>query len=686
MSVQLGEWKEDKLFIEGLEYQFPKQPSKKQMLNYGLPKSQQVWSRITEYEKYYWGDGWEDMLEENEDQLNYLVEEIDRIKNGCWALINGESVYLNNYMYFFLQWYLLEDGEYPQFRDSALYYYRFIEICDKTKMCSGHTLLKARRLGATSMTLSALQLLLLTNRNSNFGIVSNKGNNANKAFSRAVKSMGNLPAFLRPIQEGNTAPKKVLSLKEQAKRITKDNKTGSSQGGLNNELSWENTDLNSYDSYALRGLLLDEGGKYPRECPIDKYLPIVLKCLKKGARIVGKIMMPTTCNSPENGGAEYREVWDNSNQEKADSLGQTNTGLYRIFIPAYIGFDGWITKYGQSIWDTPTPEQVKLLEEMDCPNPNIGAKEYLENIRKQKENTPEDLQEEIRMNPFSADEVFESANDRCIFNLQNLNTREQELVDQLLDRGLSVKDGELGRRGWFRMRGDKAVFEDDPKEGIWYVHYMPPTEQQNLFRYVGNGEREPLNESFGAGGLDGYVSGQATVEAGSRGALTIRSRKSNNLPDEYSGVPVAMLVGRLESIDDFYEQVYNGLIFYGVKMLAERAPLYFELYAQKHKLLRYLYSTTRSDGSKVYGIPAQQSKNTIEEHARVQVMSSLDDHYKIPFIGLVRDRKSFSVKERTKWDIAISDGYALMALDYPMKQVKKQNTIFKFLRKGKIIK
>src|SRR5690606_28602873 len=87
---------------------------------------------------------------------------------------------------------------------------------------------------------------------------SNKGNNASKAFQRVVKSMGNLPNFLRPIQEGNTAPKKILSLKEQAQRITKDNKRGSAQGGLNNELSWENTDLNSYDSYALRGLLVDE--------------------------------------------------------------------------------------------------------------------------------------------------------------------------------------------------------------------------------------------------------------------------------------------------------------------------------------------------------------------------------------------------------------------------------------------
>lgn len=687
MGVQIGTWKDGKLLIEGLEYKFPKQPPKKEMLNYGLPKKDQVWTRITDYEKFDWSDGWEDWIDDNEEQLQYLVDEISRILNGVWVLINGEAVYLNNYTYFFLQWFMLEDGEYPQFRDTALYYYRFVEICDKAKLCTGHTLLKARRLGATSMALSGLQLLLITTKNSNFGIVANKGNNASKAFQRVVKSMGNLPNFLRPIQEGNTAPKKTLSLKEQAQRITKDNKRGSAQGGLNNELSWENTDLNSYDSYALRSILIDESGKFPRDTAIDKYLPVVAKTLKKGAKVVGKIFMPTTCNPPTDGGAEYREVWEGSDQSKADYLGQSKTGLYRIFIPAYYGFDGYINKYGQSVWDEPTEEQMKLLmEEEGCPDYTIGAKKYLENIRKEKENTPEDLQEEIRMNPFTPEEVFESANERCIFNIHNLNKREQELTDMLVDKGLSTKTGELGRRGWFRKRSNKIVWEDDPKDGIWYVNYFLPENQSNLYRIIGNNEKEPLNESFGAGGLDGYVSGQATVEEGSRGCLIITSRKNSNLPDEYSGVPVAMLLGRLESIDDFYEQVYNGLIYYGVKMLAERAPLYFEHYAEKNKLLRYLYSTTRSDGSKVYGIPAQQSKSTIDEHARVQVMSSLEDHYKIPFISLVRDRKNFSVKDRTKWDVAIASGYSLMALEYPMKEIKKANTGIRFLRRGRVLK
>jgi hypothetical protein len=677
----LGEFREDGYYIEGLKYEFPTQPKPKDIINYGLPKQTQKWNRIAEYERYDWSKGWEERLEENQEQLTYLIEEVERLKNGVWIYINGEAVYLNNYMYFFLQWFLLEDGNYPNFRDTALYYYRFIEVCDKAKLCGGHTLLKARRLGATSMTLSAIQLMLLITTDSNFGIVSNKGNNASKAFQRAVKSMGNLPVFLRPTQEGNTAPKKVLSLKEQSQRITKNNKSGSSQKGLNNELSWENTDMNSYDSYALRALLLDEGGKYPRETPINKYLQIVVKTLKKGAIFVGKILMPTTCNPPSEGGAEYRVVWDNSDQNKIGESGQTKSSLYRIFIPAYYGFDGFIDSSGNSVWDTPTEEQRKYLESTGtCPNPNVGAKQYLESIRKQLEGDAESLQEEIRMNPFTAEEVFETSNNRCLFNVNDINNRLRELEEKLLDKGLNPLKDELGRRGWFhKSPSGKVHFVDDPK-GLWYVHKLLEEDQANRYKIV-NGKKIPTNEELGAAGLDPIASGDATVDKGSDSSCIIRSRYTSMNPDE-TGIPMAMFLGRMANIDKLNEQVFNGLQYYGVKMLAERSQLNWLDYAVREGLQGYLYGTTRSDGSVVFGQTTTSSASR-DEHAEVQIMSSLHDHDKIPFIRLVRDRKDFDINNRLKYDSALADGYCLMAMKIPVKKIAKTQT-YELLRKGSV--
>lgn len=1037
MSVQLGEWRDGDLYIEGLKYEFPKKPAKKDFINYGLPKSHQLWNRSLEYQKYDWSSGWQSRLNDNPEQSNYLIEEITRILDGVWILIDGEEVYLNGDTYFFVSWYLLEEGTYPDFRDSVLYYYRFIEICDLAPLCTGHTLLKARRVGATAMTLSRLQRQLLITHDSNFGIVSNKGKNASKAFQRVVKSMGNLPVFLRPTQEGNTAPKQVLSLKEQSQRITKTKQHGESQSGLNNELSWENTDLNSYDSYALKGLLLDEClspetkimmsdgkfkevdlinvgdyvmveggipkkvvkrfdgydnmytikqpygkdykvnskhrlylehrmgggnktdglykitpeeyftkftkssyrvisrvtssgiefpkkdlpldpyflgmwlgdglgdhmgfvvnykedpeileylkdyakknkcgisindikycksvkrvnikknngsthinnhvtilknlnildnkhipniylttsiedrlqllagvidtdghnpknyktrlpkgafeiamsrkdlieqiqylarscgfsvsnivhkksnfdsdvykisisgdlskiptkvkrkqyvnyvksyasrrnkmyieptpeagryvgiqveadndderrliledftitlncGKYPKDVPFSKYLPVVTKCLKRGARVVGKLMAPTTCNPPADGGSEYQEVWSNSDQNKMSSLGQTGTGLYRIFIPAYIGFEGFILPSGRSVISNPTPEEQEALKKLGCPNPTVGAKDFLEDTRKQKENNPEDLQEEIRMNPFSPKEVFDTANNRCLFDIDNLNKREQELSEQLLDMGKNPNKDELGRRGWFNKSPNGRVeFVDDPK-GIWYAHILLSHEESNKFEIRGNGEKVPLNEELGAGGFDPIFSSDATVDLGSLSCCIIRNRFSSMSPHN-TGIPMAMALGRMDDVDKHNEQIFNGLQYYGVKMLAERAPINYITYAKREKLTGYLYGTQRSDGTWIYGIVSQQTLAVKDEHAEVQVLSSLHDHDKIPFIGLIRNRKGFDVNDRGDWDICMADGYALMALRMPFKKAKPPKPQLRYLPKGRIL-
>lgn len=680
----LGEWKDGKYYIEGLEYKFPDQPAKKDMYNYGLPKKQQKWRRITDHEKYDWSEGWEKRLADNPEQIQYLQDEIDRLYNGIWMLINGEPTYLNRYMYFFLNWYILLDtGEYPAYRDTSLYYYRFLEIVENSKLCTGHTLLKARRLGATSMIIARKLLKLITTRNKSFGITSKTGADAKDAFDMLVNAFQNLPVFLRPRMEGNTSPKQILSLREQASRITKDNSITTERKGLNNKALHRPTGMNTFDSGAYEEILIDESGKYPVEVPIDKYLQVVTKCVKKGARVTGKLDLPTTVNPPNLGGSNYRLVWDASDQLESDYLGQTKSGLYRIMIPAYCGFDGYIDEHGNSVIENPTEEQKKYLESTgECPDPNIGAKQYLENIRKSLEGDKEALQEEIRMNPFTADEVFESANNRCIFDLDKLIKREQELRDELILLGRNPDKDELGRRGWFiKMPNGKVKFQDDPK-GLWYIHRLLPDSQANRFRMSGL-NKIPTNEEFGAAGLDPIRAGDATVDKGSDACLIITSRPT--AMDENSGIPVAMFLGRMENSNKFHEQIYNGLQYYGVKMLAERSPLNWLDYAEDNHLIGYLYGTKRSDGTEVKGIPNQQSETTKQEHAESQVLASHYDIEIMPFINIIRQRKSFDIKNRTESDCCMADGYSKMALKIPFKKKEGvKQKLRSFFPKGKI--
>jgi len=681
----LGEIKEGKLYVEGLEYIFPTKPLNKDIINYGVPKSKQKWVRLSEYESYDWTDGWEERIGKNEEQTQFLIDEVRRLDEGVWVYINGEVTYLNRYMYFFLQWFVLEDsGEYPEYRDTSLYYYRFIEICEKAKMCNGDTLLKGRRLGATSMVDAKILLKCITCMNKNFGIISKTGDDASAAFGFVTNAFQSLPPFIKPQIEGNESPKKVLSLKKQANRITKGQRVAGTKEGLNNKLLWKATNANSFDGGAYEEILIDESGKFPKDVPITKYLQVVTKCVKKGARITGYLSLPTTVNPPNSGGAEYQVVWENSNQDKADYLGQTKTGLYRIMIPAYAGFSGYIDAFGNSVITNPTPEQTKYLTETgDCPDPTIGSKDYLEHIRKTLEGDIEALQEEIRMNPFNAKEVFESANQRCLFNVAELTKREEELKEKLQEQGLNVTTGELGRRGWFFLLDNgRSKFVDDPK-GLWYIHHLLSENESNKFQIV-NGKQTPTNEEYGSAGLDSVFSGDAAVDKGSDACLMIHARYSS-MDEENTGMPSAMFLGRMEDINKYHDQIFAGLIYYGVKMLAERAPVSWIEYANLKKLDNYLYGTKRSDGSEVKGVVAQSNTAMKDEHVEVQVLASLSCIHKIPFIRLIRDMQSFDVNNRTDYDCCMAWGYSLMAAKIPFKKIKKENTGVKFLRKGVVM-
>lgn len=683
----LIEYKGKDLYIEGLKYTFPKRPLLKDIRGSNKTKKNQKWERNLDYQKFDWEDGWEGRAVNNSEQIQYIAEELDRIVNGEWVMINGVPTYLNGDSYFFLQWFILHDsGEYPDFRDTILIYYRFCEIVDSTRLCTGETLLKGRRLGATSMGMSRKLRKMLITRNKSFGITSKTGADAEDAFNILVNAFQSLPNFLKPQIEGNDAPKKVLSMKKQASRVTKGQQTTGAREGLNNRAFWRSTSMNTFDSGAFEYILLDESGKFPPEVPVDKYLQVVTKCVKKGAKITGKLSLPTTVNPPHLGGAQYRVVWDGSNQREADYLGQTKTGLYRIMIPAYYGFAGYIDEYGNSVVENPTPEQTKYLESTgECPDPTIGAKQYLENVRKMLENDEEALMEEIRMNPFNAEEVFDTANDRCIFpNKDQLIKRRKELEENLLELGMNIEKDELGRRGWFYRVNGKIQFVDDSKNGLWYVDELLPDSRSNKYSYDRSNRKKPENEEWGAGGADPVASGDSPLDGGSDACLIIRSR-FNSLDPDNTGKPVAMFLGRMTDPNKMHEQWYNALEYYGVKMLAERAPQNWIDYAKTYRLENYLYGTTRSDGKVVIGVNSQQSETVKQEHAETQVLLSLSDADKVPFINLIRQRLGFNIRKRTDYDTCMADGYAGMALKIPFKKQEKKRSNKQFLRRGRVL-
>lgn len=675
------------LTIQGIDYTFPVRPKLNTMRNYGLPRSQQVWSRRQEYLEWDWdidSDEWD------EAQLSWYWDELGRIYDGEWIIIDGKPTYINGMFYFFLQWFLLENEYYPEYRDTSLEYFMFVEIAARDPLCLGTILIKGRRLGASSMEAAILLRNLLIHRNKRNGIISKTGDDAKDIFGFAVIGFQGLPPFLKPQIEGNEQPKKEISVKKQSARIKKDQKHANQMEGLNNTLNWKATAMNSYDSGKLLRVLVDESAKW-LEVNIQLYWKVVQKCLTKGAIVVGKASFVSTVNKGDKGGDNFRKLWLDSDPEKRNALGQTSSRLIRIFIPAYKGYEGYIDQFGNSVWDTPTPEQTEYLKTTGCPNPYIGAKEYIQMQRALVEHDPDLLAEEIRTAPFTWQEVFESAANSSYFrNVEELKERKKQLEEQLIEEGLDVLKGEFGRRGWFEfLKNGDAKFVDDPK-GIWYVLDLLQDTPDLINRYRvkgltkdGKKRKVPLNTEWGGAGWDPFAHAQATAEKGSDACCIIRSRY-NLLDPENSDKPVAMLLGRMDNKDALHKQLFAGLTYYGVTVLGERAPTDWVDWAESEGYDDYVVETQRkSDGTVVRGINAQ-GKDAKEAHLTAMVEKSPQDTHKVGFIGIIKDRLDFDPDNRTDFDCAMADGYAIININQPLKKKKQKRTETVFVKRGKI--
>lgn len=656
----------------GLKYTTPAIPPLNEIRGFDLPRKKQVWHRRLEWEQWDWnidpkaGDVW--FLNPGEGQLEWYEQEIERINTGDWIMINGEPVWFNKYCYFFHQWALLLEGMYGTYRDTSLDFFRFYELVESEPFTLGMILIKGRRLGASSMSASIQALHALTENNHLQGIVSKTGIDAKEMYLMVKNCIENLPPFLKP--DMNNVGETEIHLAQPAQRISKNNKIASGNKGLNTRVNWLNTAENSYDGRALRSVIIDEAAKWDK-VDVSVMFSKVKETLVKGARVVGKVIMITTVNAGDKGGDNFRTLWDQSDfsPEKLNELGWTKSRMKRFFIPGFRGVDGYVGAFGESVVDTPTKEQTEYLKSTGAsPNPYIGAREYREIVRKSLANNPEELAEECRKYPFEWQEVFKNANNLCHFNTEDLQNQLERIQAELEKLGRDINKGENGRRGWFVKGNDeKIIWKDDPN-GLWYVLKFLPSGMDNKFMYK-HGIKCPNNTGWGGAGLDTFSNAQQTVEKGSDACCIIRERY-NSLNPENSGMPVAMYLGRPKTKREFHDQIFNGLQYYGVRILAERSPTDWEDYAIDNDLASpldhkkkygYLVTTKRADNSEVYGI-APQDKQAREEHLTEMVEDGLLNTHKVWFRRIIKDRFKFNIDERTLYDASMADGYSLMAL------------------------
>ena len=653
--------------IYGVRVKLPELPKDEEILNYNLPKEEQMWIREelpSYFEKVEYNKAGDLILTDK--QENYATQELMRCKRGVWIFINGKPHYITRKYYFYLQWWTLEDGTRPEYRDCDRRYFLYLEHWENMLWCLGVIRGKKRREGASSQATSNLVYDAIFYKNSNCGLISKSNEDGRATFTEMVAyGYRQLPAFLKPKQLNRedsvtelVFAQKTSSVKDGVTATQKDDE------GNRSKINYRAPVLNAYDRGRMSRILLDEFGKLEKDVPASQLFAIVSKTLVKGVKRVGFVEMPSTVNKMTRGGSEFKLIW-----EKAD-LGKkvpTVNRLVRYFSPAYDGYEGFIDEFGFSVINSPTEEQAQYLiekwvrkdedgntiSELSEEDIRLGAKSYIQKRREGREG--DDLEEEIRMNPCNEVELFMSANADCIFNVVKINDQIEYLKNNPIYKRKLLFYRDIDQKiKWRDVRGGEDNF-------CWeFVGHLNLKGEDNKSYWDGP-FKKPSRTDIGVIGLDSYSNSQGGKRYGSKASAWVYSKYDLRDPQN-TGLFTGHLYGRPMEKDDLHNQVMLCAEYLGYQIYIEFvADDYYSYYKDRGKLgylakfpLNAIDPNKRKNASaeRHYGFPVTDFAMTKQNDA----MISYIEHYceKIYWIELLDDLKIYDPGKRTPSDRTVS--------------------------------
>ena len=448
-------------------------------------------SRIANYtitrfrlQKRYWSL----FLERKED----LRDEIKWIKkiwwhriNGYWFFNMGKPTYISGWHFDYLNfWYIAEvtpDGN-LHFRDRDRkeflchkYAHETTETFANTdkngwaipeadgryrmrdlgrRLCYGPVQPKNRRSGNTNKGLSIIHsIVTITIGTDGAGVMSYTGDNAEVHFTgKMLEAMNRMPLFIRPFStSGFTSPKSITH-KVPANEFD--------MFGLNNEITYSMTSSSTfYDGKKLVAALIDESGK-TQALSVDERWMVIKNCLSQGdgAIIHGYCYQPSTAEEYTAGGAAYRAMANKSSFYQRKPNGQTQSGLFRLYVKSDEGLDLFIDSHGYSVKDKILPHQRREGFKQTATSYINDDFEFL-----LKQDTPESLSEyrkKKKMFPMSWKDVWVGESGEIGFPTEMI----VETINELRKKSETVP----GNFEWTDGFGSNVEWQGD-KDGRWEV-------------------------------------------------------------------------------------------------------------------------------------------------------------------------------------------------------------------------
>lgn len=653
--------------MEGIHIALPSVPHKSKIINHDKPEYDQKW-RVNEIP-----EGLNSDTQFDKEFYDYIQEEWRRREEGVFIYIKGELMYMTGSSYFFCNWWMLDEGK-PKFRVIQNELWLFWDACVADQRCYGINYTKNRRFGWTSMCNSDDVETGTKHENKYLGLISKTGEDAKNNFYRMIRGFKKLPCFFTPVWDGTTTPKKELILSEPTRKKTSKSTTKKTDEGLNTTIRYYSTVLNAMDGLKIFRSSIDECAKFPKDCPFDKYWSIVKTSHRVGSRIVGKAKVGSTVNAMSKGGLEFKNIYYQSDTNKErNKNGQTQSGLYKIFISAEFCIEGFFDEYGFSIVDDPKkPIRNEYGELVD-----IGSNTYLDNELEGLKDKPEEYNEFLRQFPRKEEHAFRDEASDCRFDLvkiyEQLDYNDHELSPAFIERGnFFFKDG---------VKDGEVQWNPTP-EGRFLVTWHPPEEIRNKFTWEtkhGVHARKPIAEHIGAFGCDPYNRSQTVKKEGSKGSIHLYTKFN------MSGAPcnqfILEYIDRPQKVEYFFEDMIMAMKYYSMPVLIELSNENFLRYIKERGYRHYSMNRPNvkwkdlSPTEKEFGgIPAQGDKvanaqfYAVEAHINDFVGVSKSNKYRplgsmgvMPFNRTLTHWKDVDPDNRTKYDAYISSSLALLA-------------------------
>jgi hypothetical protein len=407
---------------------------------------------------------------------------------GKWFFINGKPTYIPKNQWFYLNYWHIEGVGLPEYRDRDRRWFWVLEYFkeDTTmpeKDAEGNLLrnddgslklvdvgyrtvdgvigTKGRRMGDTTKATDDMTADLLLVVDGKGGIQGDKEDTGKQVFDeKLMYAYRKLPFFWRPKMNHNVQNELILESNDPDE-------------SLDTKIDYASAHPTAYDGRRLDYYYADEPGKLERYSIYDRH-DVVRRCMRKGAKLTGFSLYTTTVNDmTATAGIEFEKLCRDSFYQDRGKNGFTRSGMVVIHYKAYDGYEGFIGKYGESIINEPTEEQLKYVTHKlrNQDGKYVGAKDFIELEREmyRESGQYEKVSLHKRLYPMSFAETFAPPAENIFFNTDIL----EERINQL------KRDNTATVRGDFVGDPEVSVNFVPNNEGRFYVSKLLPHAASN---------------------------------------------------------------------------------------------------------------------------------------------------------------------------------------------------------------